>query len=183
MTGVSSLKSVMMTVTVAVLLFPRMSVACTVNLYSSIVSRSSTLASKTMRLSVLLRKPNMSSMERGPGLLRAEPMATVISAGKKRRSKKKKKMIIIISKQEKKTRTHIVTSRILTWFISDVECTNLVTTHGILRERKGVLCLLKTWRIVYHSSHNVDNDQCSHTASGIPDCHLCMVRWNETNNS
>ena len=84
MIGASSLKSDMVIVTEAVLLLPSMSVACTVNMYSSINSRSSTLASKTMRLSVLVRKPKMSSIERAPGSVIAVPTTTVKSPDKRK---------------------------------------------------------------------------------------------------
>lgn len=66
MTGISSLISVSRMVTVAVLVSDWVSVASTVKTYRFITSRSSTLESRTTRLSVVV--PKMVDMGRDPGV-------------------------------------------------------------------------------------------------------------------
>lgn len=85
MVGVSSLKSVSRTVTMAVDDATLESVATTLNTYSSMASRSNTSDSKTIRMSVLLRKPKSLSISRGPGSVIVSPIATVNSPGKNER--------------------------------------------------------------------------------------------------
>ena len=77
MMGALSLKSTMVTVTVAVALSPSESVATTVKLYSVRVSRSKSDESRTIRVSSRLRNPKMSSMGLRPVGLRASPMLRV----------------------------------------------------------------------------------------------------------
>lgn len=86
MLGTSSLKSVSRMVTVAVADSELESVATTSKTYSSMASRSKMADSKTIRISVLLRKPKILLISRGPGSVRFAPIATVNSSGKESNS-------------------------------------------------------------------------------------------------
>ena len=82
MSGGLSLKSMMVTVTVAVALALLESMATMVKLYSVRVSRSKSEESRTISLSSKLLKPKMSSMALFPVGLKASPIVRVgVSVG------------------------------------------------------------------------------------------------------
>ena len=76
MDGVLSLASPITTVTLAVVVWEAESVAMTVNLISECVSLSMLLVSNRMRVSLLLRKPKISSISCSRFDVSVVPMAT-----------------------------------------------------------------------------------------------------------